>query len=54
MAQIKQSSLLLGANQTYMDYFNRIQPWIMDNKKVKVEEDNDHLGLSYMTHITMN
>ena len=43
-----------GANKTVvsvvgskpdMDYFSTIQPWIMDNKKVKVEEDNDHLGL---------
>ena len=28
-----------------MEYYRNIQPWKMDNMKVKVEEDNDHLGL---------
>ena len=28
-----------------MEYFSETQPWTMDNMKVKVDEDNDHLGL---------
>ena len=28
-----------------MQYYEDIQPWVMDNKPVSVKEDNDHLGL---------
>ena len=28
-----------------MDYYQDIQPWVMDNLPVSVKEDNDHLGL---------
>ena len=28
-----------------MDYYQDIQPWVMDNLPVSVKEDNNHLGL---------
>ena len=28
-----------------MDYYQDIQPWVMENLPVSVKEDNDHLGL---------
>ena len=35
---------VVGCKQD-MEYYETIQPWSMDNKQVKVKEDNDHLGL---------
>ena len=31
-------------SETDMNYFSDTTPWTMDNERVKVVEDNDHLG----------
>ena len=34
---------IVGSNLD-MDYYQQVNPWIMDNQKVNVVENNDHLG----------
>ena len=35
---------VVGSKQD-MNYYQDVQPWVMDNLPVSVKEDNDHLGL---------
>ena len=50
----KQYRIIYGAAKTKitvvgskmdMDYYREVSPWTMDNEKVEVVEDNEHLGL---------
>ena len=43
MVQKKPKITIVGSNID-MDYYQHVSPWIMDKQKVKVVENNDHLG----------